>query len=154
LSKKGKKMRLIKCRKCGAAICTDETFQERMLDAIAECNNRARKDRKNANSYLQEAAAYRKILTQYLHRTAQYESSLRIERNEKSVLVAYVLQHGLVTQEKLDELYEIAKERTEANNREDAKIIEQLYGQAKNPLFNNTKADPTAREAIRTAKGG
>lgn len=144
-------MRLIKCRKCGATICTDEAFQERMLDAIAECHKQARKDRKNANSYLQEAATYKKMLTQYLHRTVQHDSELRRIRNELSVLAAYVLQNGLVSQEKLNELNKIARERAEANEREEAKVIEQLYGQAKNPLFNNTKADPTARKAM---KGG
>lgn len=147
-------MRLIKCRKCGATICTDEAFQERMLDAIAECHKQARKDRKNANTYLQEAAAYKKILTQYLHRTAHYESDLRKEQNEKSVLVAYVLQNGLVSQEKLNELSEIGRERAAANDRKDAKEIERLYGQAKNPLFNTTKSDPTAREAIGGKKHG
>lgn len=141
-------MRLIKCRKCGATICTDEAFQERMLDAIAECHKQARKDRKNANSYLQEASVYKKILNQYLHRTALYETELRLERNEKGVLAAYVLQNGLISQEKLNELNAIARERAAANDREDAKIIEQLYGQVNNPLFNNTKADPTVKAAL------
>lgn len=147
-------MKLIKCRKCGATICTDEAFQERMLDAIAECHAKARKDKKNSNSYMQEAAVYKKIMTQYLHRTANYETKLREKVNEKSVLVAYVLQNGLVSQEKLNELYEIARERTATNNRKDEKIIEELYGQAKNPLFNTTKADPTAKEAIGGKKNG
>lgn len=144
-------MRLIKCRKCGATICTDEAFQERMLDAIEECNKQARKNKKNANSYLQQAATYKKILSQYLHRTAQYDSELRRCKNENSVLIHYLLDNDLITKEKLYELKDKGHERAAANDREDAKVIEQLYGQAKNPLFNNTKADPTARKAM---KGG
>lgn len=141
-------MRLIKCRKCGATICTDEAFQERMLDAIAECHKQARKDRKNANSYLQEAATYKKILTQYLHRTAQYDSDLRKERCEKGVLVAYVIQNGLMSQDELNELNDIARKREEENNRKDEKEIARLYGSLQNPLFNNTKPDPTAKAAL------
>lgn len=142
-------MRLIKCRKCGATICTDEAFQERMLDAIEECNKQARKDRKNSNTYLQQAASYKKILSQYLHRTSQYDSDLRRYKNENSVLIHYLLDNNLITKEKLYELKEKGRERAAANDREDAKVIEQLYGQAKNPLFNNTKADPTVRKALK-----
>lgn len=141
-------MRLIKCRKCGATICTDEAFQERMLDAIAECHKQARKDRKNANSYLQQAAVYKKILTQYLHITASYDTELRKKINEQSVLVAYLLQNGLISQEKLNELNDIARKRVEERNRKDEKELERLYGSTQNPLFNNTKADPTARAAL------
>ena len=142
-------MRLIKCRKCGATICTDETFQERILDAIDDLHAKARKDRKNANSYLQQAAVYKKILTQYLHRTAQYDSELRRKYNEHSVLAAYVLQNGLVSQEKLIELEEIAREHTAANDRKDEEEIERLYGCLPNPLFNKTKSDPTARNGLK-----
>lgn len=144
-------MRLIKCRKCGATICTDEAFQERMLDAIAECHEKARKDRKNGGSYLHEASTYKKILNQYLHRTSEYDSELRRQRNVNSVLVHYLLNNGFATVEKIAELRNEGEERAAAKDREDAKVIEQLYGQAKNPLFNNTKADPTARKAM---KGG
>lgn len=142
-------MRLIKCRKCGATICTDEAFQERMLDAIAECHKQARKDRKNAGSYLHEASTYKKILNQYLHRTAEYDSELRRDKNVISVLVHFLLDNGFATEEKIAELRIKGEERAAARDREDAKVIEELYGQAKNPLFNNTKADPTARKAMK-----
>lgn len=142
-------MRLIKCRKCGATICTDETFRERMLDAIAECHEKSRKDRKNSNSYLQEAATYKKMLAQFLHRTVEYESALRRIRCEQSALVAYLLQNGIVTQEKMIEINEIGRARAAAKDCEDAKVIEELYGMANNPLFNKTKKDPTAKETIR-----
>lgn len=140
-------MRLIKCRKCGATICTEETMQERILDAIEELNERARKDRKNASSYLQQAASYKKLLTQILHRTAQYDSDLRRIRNEQKVLVSYVLQNGLVSHEKLNELEKIARERSAENDKKDAEEIERLYGCLPNPLINKTKGDPTARKA-------
>lgn len=147
-------MKLIKCRKCGASICTDEAFQERMLDAIAECHEKARRDKRNANSYLQEAATYKKMLAQFLHRTVEYESALRRIRYEQSTLVAYLLQNGIVTQEKMIELNEIGRARAAAKDCEDAKVIEELYGMTRNPLFNKTKADTTAKEAIGGKKYG
>jgi len=137
-------MRLIKCRKCGATICTDEAFLQRMLDRISELNSMARKDRKNANSYIQEAAAVKKVMTQYLHRTSQVDSDNRRMKNELSVLVQFVLENGLVSQEKLNELNKIARERATANEEKDTQIVAQLYGDFENTMINRTKYDPTA----------
>ena len=66
-------MRLIKCRKCGATIATDETFIQRMLDDINILCERAKKDKRNNQVYLQQAAAIRKIMQQYLHVTANMD---------------------------------------------------------------------------------
>lgn len=143
----GEVMKLIKCRKCGSAICTDATFQDRMLDAINELSEKARKDKRNAGSYLQQAAAVKKIMTQYLHRTSQIDTDFRRQVHEKAVLVHYLLDNGLITQEKLDELNAIAGERAKASDERDAEAIELLYGDFENIMANKTKPDPTYRKA-------
>lgn len=51
-------MKLIRCRKCGAALVTEDALIERMNDTIHELNEKARhsKNGKIAKSYLAEAA--------------------------------------------------------------------------------------------------
>ena len=146
-------MRLIKCRKCGATICTDETFVQCMLDRIEELGSLARKDKKNQGLYLQEAAAVKKIMTSYLHRTAQMDTDNRRVKNELSVLVGYVMENKLIPQEKLNELTQIARERAAKNDQKDAEEVEKLYGDFENMMYNRTKADPTYKKAVEVANG-
>lgn len=145
-------MRLIKCRKCGATIATDETFIQRMLDDINILSDKARRDRKNDKSYLQQAAAIRKIMQQYLHLTAQMDENRRRLLHEHKVLVRYVLDNGIVSEEKLHELNATARKAYEEKQREDQKAINRLYGDFENISINRTKADPTARQGERNIK--
>lgn len=137
-------MRLIKCRKCGATISTDETFVQRMLDAINELSEKARRDRRNANSYLAQAAAIRKIMQQYLHTTANMDSDYRRFLNEQSVLIHYLRENKLITDEKLNELNTIGRKRYEEKEKAAAERVAQLYGDFNNISINRTKRDPTA----------
>ena len=142
-------MRLIKCRRCGATIATDETFIQRMLDDINILNAKARKDRKNSNSYLQQASAIRKIMQQYLHMTAQKDEESRRLRLEHKALVHYVLNNGLISQDKLQELNDVARKEFAEKQQSDQEIIQRLYGDFENISINRTKADPTERKATR-----
>ena len=142
-------MRLIKCRKCGATIATDETFVQRMLDDVNILSDKARKDRKNSSSYLQQAAAIKKIMQQYLHRTAQIDEESRRLRLEHKALVHYVLDNGLISQDKLQELDNLARKEFENKQREDQSVIERLYGDFENITINRTKNDPTERKVFK-----
>lgn len=147
-------MRLIKCRKCGATIATDETFVQRMLDDINILSEKARKDKRNANSYLQQASAIRKIMQQYLHRTASMDEEHRRLLHEHKILVHYVLDNGIVSQEKLQELDDIARKAFEQRQREDQEAIKRLYSGFDNITINRTKADPTEKKGMRRNSNG
>lgn len=142
-------MRLIKCRKCGATIATDETFIQRMLDDINALSEKARKDKRNASSYLQQASAIKKIMNQYLHRTAQMDDHRMRLLYEHKILVHYVLDNGLVSQGKLNELDEIARKQFAEKMKFNQQEVERLYGGFENITINRTKADPTERKAMK-----
>lgn len=142
-------MRLIKCRKCGATIATDETFIQRMLDDINVLSEKARKDKRNSSSYLQQASAIKKIMTQYLHRTAQMDEHRMRLLYEHKVLVHYVLDNGLVSQEKLNELDEIARKQYSDKQTAIQQEVDQLYGGFENLSINRTKRDPTEKQGLR-----
>ena len=147
-------MKLIKCRKCGATIATDETFVQRMLDDINELSEKSRKDKRNACSYLQQASAIKKIMTQYLHRTAQMDDKEMRLLYEHKVVIQYILENGLLSQEKLNELNEIARKKFTEKKDSDQLEIERLYGAFDNIAINRTKRDPTERQALRGMKDG
>lgn len=138
-------MRLIKCRKCGATIATDETFIQRMLDAINELSDKARKDRRNAPSYLSQAAAIKKIMQQYLHVTANMDTYKRRLTNEMSVLISYIRENNLISDEKLAELTAIARERAAEKEAKEEERIEELYRGFENISINRTRYDPTEK---------
>lgn len=120
-------MRLIKCRKCGATIATDETFIQRMLDDINALSELARKDRKNTSSYLQQAAAIRKIMQQYLHTTANMEERRMQLQSKLSILWNYVHDNNLIEEDKLNELMdkgeEIARQRIAAEEKKSQRTV-------------------------------
>ena len=100
------RMRLIRCRKCGAALVTEDALIERMNDTIHELNEKARhsKNGKIAKSYLAEAASVTKMMKGILHNTAQMEARKSGSSYELSEIVHYIREKGLISDEKLDEL--------------------------------------------------
>lgn len=140
-------MRLIKCRKCGATITTDETFIQRMLDDINILAEKARRERKNANSYAQQAAAIRKIMQQYLHTTANMDERRRELQCKLSILWNYVHDNNLIEDETLNSLMceaeAIAQERIKAEEER----VNELYRGFDNISINRTKRDPTEKKA-------
>lgn len=96
-------MRLIRCRKCGAALVTEDALIERMNDTIHELNEKARhsKNGKIAKSYLAEAASVTKMMKGILHNTAQMEARKSGSSYELSEIVHYIRENDLISDEKL-----------------------------------------------------
>lgn len=138
-------MRLIKCRKCGATIATDETFIQRMLDDINILSEKARKDRRNSNSYLQQASAIRKIMQQYLHTTANMDERRRELQCKLSILWNYVNDNNLIERDKLNAMMVEAEEIAAQRIAQEEERVNELYRGFENITINRTKADPTAR---------
>ena len=97
------RMRLIRCRKCGAALVTEDALIERMNDTIHELNEKARhsKNGKVAKSYLAEAASVTKMMKGILHNTAQMEARKSGSSYELSEIVHYIRENDLISDEKL-----------------------------------------------------
>lgn len=145
-------MKLIKCKKCGSAIVTEDALLERMNDTIHELTEKARnpKNKKNANSYLAEASNVTKMMKGILHNTAQMEERKVTCSLELSEIVHYLLQNNLITHEKLDELRAIARNKAKERNIQNQKELDRIYGNYKSLYTpcNKTKNDSTANKAI------
>ena len=145
-------MRLIHCKKCGAAMVTEDALIERMNDTIHELSEKARhsKSSREANSYMAEAASVTKMMRGIIHNTAQMEDRRITCRLEMDEIVHYLRTNNLITDEKLSELRQIGRKKAELRNAENQKEINRIYGKY-NGLYmpcNNTKRDPTAKKAI------
>lgn len=145
-------MRLIHCKKCGSAMVTEDALIERMNDTIHELNEKARKTKnwKDAQSYMREASSVTKMMKGIVHNTAQMTDRKMTCQLEMSEIVSYIRSNKLITDEKLDELREIARVKAVDRNSENEKEIERIYGayKALYSPFNNTKKDSTAKKAI------
>lgn len=148
-------MKIIRCKKCGSPVCTDEAIIERMSDTIQELHEKSRHSKGlKSQSYLAEAAAVKKILVQIIHCTSQIEERKETKTAELGEIVHYLRAHKLITDDKLDELKEIARQKVKAWNKADENHIKELYGEYKSHYvsYNNTKADPTANKAIKNVE--
>ena len=149
-------MRLIHCMKCGAALVTEDALVERMNDTIHELNEKARhsKNGKIAQSYLAEAASVTKMMKGIIHNTAQMEDRKVTCAAEMAEIVHYIRENSLASDEKLDELRKIARDKVRIRNKENQKEIDRIYGRYKGTYIpsNNTKSDRTAEKAIRNVE--
>jgi len=146
-------MKLIHCKKCGAAMVTEEALLERMNDTIHELNEKARRSKNGrvASSYLAEAASVTKMMKGIIHNTAQMEDRRITCQLEMAEIVHYLRENHLITDEKLDELRAIARDKATERNIENQRELDRIYGNYKSLYTpsNNTKADSTAKKAIK-----
>ena len=142
-------MKLIKCRKCGATIMTDETLLSTMQEeynALVKKSHRA----KGADKQIiaQQLKHISKMMTAVCHNTAEAETRKSEAYNNLHLLRRYLLDNGLVDTATLDRIRDEARAMTKKKAAEDEKAIAEIYGGFENILCNNTKGDPTATKAI------
>lgn len=149
-------MKLIHCKKCGSAIVTENALIERMNDTIHELNEKARRSKNSgiAKSYLAEAASVTKMMKGIMHNTTQIEERRTTCSCELSEITHYIRENKLISDEKLDELRQIARKKANVKNAENQREIDRIYGVYNSSYtpFNNTKSDPTAKKAISNIK--
>lgn len=147
-------MKLLRCRKCGAMITTQDTMVDCMMAEVERLNRLAENDAKYnkgrlKSTYEQQSSQVYKMMRQIVHLTSQLDEDSRRMHQEKGVLVHYLFSNGLITEAKLHELEAIARERAAQANERDQRQIEAIYGDFHSSIHNRTKADPTAQKAMR-----
>lgn len=147
-------MKLLRCRKCGAVITTQDSMIESMMEEVKRLNSLAEKDAKYNKGrlksvYQQQSSQIFKLMKQIIHLTSQMDEHSRLLENEKSVLVYYLRTNGLITDEKLLDLEEKARKRVKEKNARDEAEIQMIYGKFNSICQNRTNADPTANAALK-----
>lgn len=144
-------MKLVKCRKCGTAVMTDDTLLETMVDEMNECNrlSRTTKDPSKRNSYLQQASQLKKMVTQIQHRTTEMETRKYSNLTTLARLKAFVVENNLMTWDQINEIEDKAIAESKLKDKKDSEDLEKIYGSYRNSMVNRTNKDTTARQAFK-----
>lgn len=170
-------MRIIRCKKCGTMVTDDDNILERIMDESREERTMAEEEEKKANDMITKgnelvskgnsliakgnnliskaktrranAKQLDKLATQIQHRRTQLNDRENLKIHEASVIIQYILNNNLVTEEKLEELQEIAKEKAEKARMEEERELDLLYKSFSTYTGNRTKADPTYKDATK-----
>lgn len=146
-------MKLIKCKKCGATIMTDDTLLAAMQEeynALVKRSHRAKGVDKNLIA--QQLKHLHKMMVAVCHNSTEAERRKDDTYNELCLLKKYIKANRLIDFETLDRFRDEAREMTKMKIAEDEKKIAEQYGEFVNTFCNRTKSDPTAAEAMKGAK--
>lgn len=66
-------MNLIKCKKCGTPVVSNDLMIQRLLDGMEEANKNAIKSKKHKGAYIQQASQYKQLIKSITHATTQLE---------------------------------------------------------------------------------
>ena len=144
-------MKLIKCRKCGTPVVSNDLMLQRLLDGMEEANKNALKanNHKQRTAYIQQASQYKQLIKSIMHITQQTEKRGRYLECEIKDLTSYLVDNNLMTYDEIGIIQNKARERANKEIEEDKKKLDKLYKESHNELFNKSKSDTTARSAIK-----
>lgn len=129
---------------------SNDTLLSNMQDEYDELKKRHQRARgADKQAIVQQMSHITKIMTQVLHNTSELEVRKYKAYYEVRVLKQYLKDNNIVSTDILDDLQVKAEAIAKEKIAETEKALERLYGEFKNICSNNTKSDPTAREAIK-----
>jgi hypothetical protein len=143
-------MNIVKCRKCGATVMSSDTLLSNMQEEYNQLSKRQQKAKgAEKMSLVQQMSHISKIMRQVLHNTSELELRKAEAYCELAELRKYLIENSIVSYDILDKIQDNARAKAKDKVAETEKALDNLYGEFKNICSNNTKSDPTAREAIK-----
>ena len=97
----------------------------------------------------QQLAHISKLMKGIVHNTSEMELRKQEAYNELCLLKRYLVENKVVDYCVLDDIRDKARAQAKDKKAEDEKLIDKLYGEFRNVCNNNTKRDPTAKEALK-----
>ena len=141
-------MRMLYCRKCGAAMFAGEDLAQSLLDRANEAANRARRcPGRYKAALLHEAAGYRSMYKALMHNITKREYAEQVIPAMFKALTDEIKARGLMTDEELIAVCERGKASAAAQKAEAEKEAQRIYGEFETAC-NKTKPDTTAEAAI------
>ena len=147
-------MKLIKCKKCGTPVVSNDLMIQRLLDGMEEANKNAIKSKNNSqrNIYIQQASQYKQLIKSITHTTTQLEERHRYLNAELKELVRYLAENEIMTYDEIGLIQDKAREKAQKGMDEDRKKLNKLYQDGYNELSNNSKSDITYKKATKTIR--
>lgn len=143
-------MRKIKCKNCGKFVLFDTTISDDIYDEILYYTKLANNDKKNRNVYLSIISSLRKMVNQINHRHTQIFERQKSESNLNGILVKYIRENNLLTDEQIQEMRDIARENAKKQDKIDSEIIQKISEDYEIFKYTSTRhGDSTANKAIK-----
>lgn len=142
--------KVLRCPKCDHVITGQDEFVENIMERY---NHNLQKLRfvpgMRGQRLLQENSMLKSYLKQVLHFRSEIEMCQIENRYLNKELIAYLLNNGLMTAEKVNELHEIAREKMNKSLEARSKELEKVYGDFNSIFSNVIKSDPTLAAAMK-----
>ena len=144
-------MKLIKCKKCGTPMASNDLMIQRLLDGMEEANNKSLRARTPAqrNIYIQQASQYKQLIKSITHATTQLEERKTQERAELKELVRYLMDNNIMTSEEIALIQDSARKKVAIAVKEERQKISKLYQDGYNELSNKSKSDITYKKVVK-----
>lgn len=147
-------MKLIRCRKCGTFVISEEMFLQPMIDTLEEATRSAHlaKNREDRYAYLADVANYRAFIRVFMHHlTERDKAAHNVDAYKVAALYDALVRTGKITEEEFKaavaEGNSRAAKKREAEDRE-LRVIYGDYDSYKKARLPN----PTERDALRHYK--
>ena len=141
-------MRMLYCRKCGAAMFAGEDLAQSMLDHANDAANRARHcPGRYKAALLHEAAGYRSMYKSLMHNITKREYAEQIIPAMFKALTDEIKARNLLSDEELQMICDRGKSVAMAQKAEAEKEEQRIFGEFETAC-NKSMRDTTAKTAI------
>ena len=142
--------KVLRCPKCDHVITGQDEFVENIMERYNHNLRKLKYVKGTKNQLLlQENSLLKSYLKAVLHHRSEVEMCQIENRYFNTTLIAYILDNGLMTAEKVNELHEIAREKMNKSLEARSKELEKVYGDFNSIFSNAIKADPTLAAVMR-----
>lgn len=139
---------MLRCRKCGAAVISDESLIQYVLDHYEEAIDYARRcSPRQKSEALARVAEYRQIYKSLMHNISNKDYAEAVAPYILKAVLDVVREKKLMTEDEISVCYDEGKHLAQVRREQVDKEIRRVYGTAQE-ISALPYRDPTAREAI------
>lgn len=141
-------MRMLRCRKCGAAVISEDTLIQSVLDQWAAARQKVEGAKgKRYTMATQEAAEWKQVYKSLMHNISNKDYAESVTPFILHEFVAVIRANGWMTDAEIDATYMRGKQAAQVRREQAEREIRRIYGglEYAPPLPHK---DPTANKAI------
>ena len=139
---------MLRCRKCGAAVISDESLIQTVLDLHEDAVRRAKYGQpKKRPGALAEAAEYKTMYKALMHNISNKDYAEAVTPYVLKSFVDEIKARGLMTEAEIAACYDRGRKAAQVRKEQAEKEIRRIYGEAHSAV-GRAYHDPTADAAI------
>ena len=141
-------MKMLRCQKCGAAVISDETLIQSVLDRWDAARKKVEKAQGRAYvQATQEAAEWKQIYKSLMHNISNKDYAEAVTPYILREFTDLIRAKGWMTEAEMDVVYEKGRQAARVQQAQKEKEIRRIYGGAEY-VPRLPHKDPTANKAI------